>query len=395
MKIKLGDPFVLLDPISKKYYCYGTNDEITLFSKKHFIIYESVDKKNWTFVDYAYSENENTWGLDWFWAPEVYFNPNNNLYYLFYSARVKTNLNEHYFDDPNYYETCKIGVLVSPSPRGPFKDLSNKPIEFFPYDEKYFDPYLVANNPFSFHSDLSKEKKIKLGAYIPTIDVNLFFDNGHIYMYLSRNAYKNCYFDHEFNRYIEESNIIAVELNTDWWLDKTGKSMPTIKSEYQNTYKGKRRDKYETILTYRKEPQEWENGNIFDFDTSNGAKTNRRWTEGSSIISINSDNRKIYCLFYSANHFESLLYAVGVAFSDSPLGPFYKYNKNPVIHLSKKYELCSSGHGSIVEQDDGIYYFFHARENLEDPRILCYTKFDKISFNEVAVSDLIKCETNE
>ena len=92
MNVLAADPFVLYDEVRKCYYCYATSGAKSLKEKKAFYIYKSKDKIHWEFVNFALDLNhENIWGKDWFWAPECYFNPNNNHYYLFYSARLKMN----------------------------------------------------------------------------------------------------------------------------------------------------------------------------------------------------------------------------------------------------------------------------------------------------------------
>ena len=64
------------------------------------------------------------------------------------------------------------------------------------------------------------------------IDVNLFIDEDkRMYLYFSRCCYHNATYDEKLRRYIEESNICAVELNTDWWYKKEP-IMPTIKDNY-------------------------------------------------------------------------------------------------------------------------------------------------------------------
>ena len=232
MFIKGGDPFVMFDPKSGIYYLYCTSN--SLCGKKHFGIYKSNDLINWEFVNFAFDEKqENNWGKDWFWAPECYYNPNNEHYYMFYSANVKNSLMIKHFKSKDYNESCKIGVAVSSSPEGPFVNISDEPIDFYPYDKEYINIYKINNNPFLLNEEIITDKK---GAYICCIDANLLFDENRIYLFFSRCCYMNCRFDKEFEKYIEESNICAVELETDWWLDKEAKSMPKIKKEYINWY---------------------------------------------------------------------------------------------------------------------------------------------------------------
>lgn len=82
-------------------------------------------------------------------------------------------------------------------------------------------------------------------------------------------------------------------------------------------------------------------------------------TEGPTVIKID----KLYYLFYSANDFRNINYAVGYATSTSPLGPFTKYVQNPI--LSKKQTgQNGSGHGDVFTAKDGKWYFvFHTHES--------------------------------
>ena len=51
--------------------------------------------------------------------------------------------------------------------------------------------------------------------------------------------------------------------------------------------------------------------------------------EGPSVLK----KEGIYYLIYSANHFESKNYGVGYATSDSPMGPWKKYEENPICNV--------------------------------------------------------------
>ena len=49
--------------------------------------------------------------------------------------------------------------------------------------------------------------------------------------------------------------------------------------------------------------------------------------EGPSLLKKNG----VYYLIYSANHYENKGYGVGYATSDTPMGPWVKYSKNPLL----------------------------------------------------------------
>lgn len=77
--------------------------------------------------------------------------------------------------------------------------------------------------------------------------------------------------------------------------------------------------------------------------------------EGPTVVKIKGK----YYLFYSTNHFKNIDYAVGYAVSDSPFGPWVKYEGNPILHRSIVGEN-GSGHGDLFEGVDGqLYYVYH------------------------------------
>ncbi len=80
-----------------------------------------------------------------------------------------------------------------------------------------------------------------------------------------------------------------------------------------------------------------------------------RVAEGPSILKRNG----IYYLIYSANHYQSKNYGVGYATADNPMGPWTKYEGNPV--LIRANGLAGTGHGAPFRDADGQWkYIFHA-----------------------------------
>lgn len=79
------------------------------------------------------------------------------------------------------------------------------------------------------------------------------------------------------------------------------------------------------------------------------------WNEGPFVVKYNNQ----YHLMYSANFFESSYYGIGAAVSDNPMGPFKKYENNPV--LSANENISGPGHNSVVEDKEGnLYCVYHA-----------------------------------
>lgn len=263
LEIALGDPFVLKD--NDKYYMYGTGGG----AKQGFSAYSSSDLKNWEYEGQVYySNNKNGWGIDAFWAPEVY--KRNGKYYMFYSAQWKHN-------PTNEKENFKIGVAVSDKPTGPFIDLKDSPV---------FDP-----------------------GY-PVIDANVLFENGRVYLYYSRCCYKHAV-----------QSEVADWAKKKGWYDEVEESWVygvEMKPDFSGVLG-------EPVLLLRPpvkmDREEWESRSV------TAHEANRRWTEGSFIFK----NKDTYYMMYSANNFDGQNYAVGYATSRSPLGPFIKASNNPVL----------------------------------------------------------------
>ena len=103
--------------------------------------------------------------------------------------------------------------------------------------------------------------------------------------------------------------------------------------------------KEETLQKCITTDQTWEDSDEIE-PTSN---------QGPSVIKINN----IYYMFYSANNFRSPKYAVGVARSLSPTGPWIKFDQNPILD-SKLIIQNGPGHGDIFyDKDKKLNFVFH------------------------------------
>lgn len=378
-----ADPHVIYDSKSGQYYAYSTEgaDPGSLFA-----IYSSPDLSTWHkhpggVLKACYDDDMNRieggqacWARDWYWAPETYYNEKTGWYFFFFAGRLREDLAKDYFRYSDFEEPSKIGVAVSRSPTGPFREIHPKPVEYYPFDPDYHDVNLIMDDKQMLPPQtLAEGKTAPKGTYIPTIDVNIFFDkNGRVYLYLSRNAYRNWNWDKKLGKYIEESNIIVIEMERKWWDDPKASTMPEIIASQKNihakdapklpknitSYNGTgeigsppRKDGWKTVISYGADPQDWENYHVDDHEKNNGTKKDRRWAEGSTTITRpGKDGKPIYLLTYSANNYEASNYGVGFATSKSPFGPFRKSSKNPILSQEPdaKIPIYSTGHGSIV-----------------------------------------------
>lgn len=71
-----------------------------------------------------------------------------------------------------------------------------------------------------------------------------------------------------------------------------------------------------------------------------------------------------YYMTYSGNSYESPFYGVGYAVADSPIGPWTKYEKNPI--LQKPEDLVGVGHSAMFRDKKGkLRIVFHAHYSKE------------------------------
>lgn len=90
-----------------------------------------------------------------------------------------------------------------------------------------------------------------------------------------------------------------------------------------------------------------------------------RVNEGCFVLK----HRGKYYMTYSANSYESQFYGIGFATSDSPTGPWTKYEGNPI--LQKPESLVGVGHSAMFSDKNGklkIVFHAHRSEKSIHPR---------------------------
>ncbi|CAG7652621.1 glycoside hydrolase family 43 protein [Paenibacillus allorhizosphaerae] len=173
------------------------------------------------------------------------------------------------------------------------------------------------------------------------IDAHILFDDdGKIYMYYSRDCSENIV------KGRHESHLYGIELGSD---------MITVTGD---------------AVCLTKPDQEWEMKSL---------DRGYLWNEGPFVLKRNG----IYYLTYSANHFGGRHYSVGYAVSEMPLGPFSKYESNPVLE-SNCDEISGPGHHSIIASPDGteLFIIYHTHTDPEKGggnRQVC---MDRMGFRE-------------
>ena len=83
-----------------------------------------------------------------------------------------------------------------------------------------------------------------------------------------------------------------------------------------------------------------------------------RVNEGPYVLK----HQDTYYMTYSANSYESPHYGIGFATASSPLGPWTKYEQNPILQMPG--DLVGVGHSAMFEDKDGnLKIVFHAHHN--------------------------------
>ena len=109
----IGDPFVLYDEASGKYYMYCTGGKFKCWSSDSF--------SSWTYEGEVYTATDKSFGTQSYWAPEVY--KWNGAYYMVYSAARPA---EESLSTAGLRHS--IGLAKADSPAGPFTDVYDHPL---------------------------------------------------------------------------------------------------------------------------------------------------------------------------------------------------------------------------------------------------------------------------
>ncbi|WP_234573450.1 glycoside hydrolase family 43 protein [Rhodohalobacter sp. 614A] len=101
----------------------------------------------------------------------------------------------------------------------------------------------------------------------------------------------------------------------------------------------------------------------------------------------------MYYMIYSANHYASPDYGIGMAYAEHPLGPWTKDETNPI--LQNPDHLVGTGHSMLFEGKDGrLYMVYHAHNDQENihPRI---AYINEVGFVPVEGEDRYRIQVKE
>ncbi len=316
----MPDPAVIYvdDEDSKyngKYLLFGTGSTVD------YSCYASDDLVNWTFVSQAFVPNSSSWGKDTLWAPEVIYDADTDLYYLFYSASYKDLLSSNGGPAVNSFAACVLNVAVSENPEGPYLEYSEYALrkEAAEKGETVTDQQVkeAVSKPTYDQQALSDAlpDDERTNCFI-AIDPSPFVDpvTGKKYLYMARD--REGAFQHSW--------IYVVEME-DWATPK-----------------------YETITR------------LTSADDAGYERSGNTINEGPQMT-YNPNNGKYY-LTFSVNDYGNDTYCVGQAVGDSPMGPFRKLKTEEgglFIYSADNEGVSGAGHHFMLTVNGQLYAVYH------------------------------------
>ena len=331
------------------YYMYITSDDI---HGSGFLGYKSKDLVSWTCTGVALksegSYDEKTgyttvsYAFSSYWAPEVIYDKETKLYYMFYTANK---YDTEFESGLNFYGD----IAVSESPAGPFvqynKYLGKEPVLI---DE---EKKILAYEPVYDFSKMSPEHPLYESAsdgYMKIIDLNPFIDpaTGKKYMYFCHDLGKNVA--------ISDSSIYVVELNDDYT------------ANYNEVYQ---------LTTV----------NAYEVDDSIVRDLNEGHTNEAPYMVYNEESG-LYYLLYSANAYYQKTYSVRVAVGESPTGPFKKLSQEEggfLLYADSHWTWASgTGHCSVVNKNGQDYIVYHAHQDRVNGNSLRGIAMDELNWTK-------------
>lgn len=331
------------------YYMYITSDDL---HGSGFLAYKSKDMVNWACAGVALksegSYDEKTgyttvsYAFSNYWAPEVIYDKETKLYYMFYTAnRYDTSFESA----TNFYGD----IAVSESPAGPFvqysKYLGKDPIVI---DE---EKKILSYEPAFDFANMPKDHPLYESAsngYMKVIDLNPFIDpaTGNKYMYFCHDLGKNIA--------ITDSSIYVMALNDD--------------------YTAKYDQVYQLTATNR-----------YQVGTEEVSELNEGSTNEAPYMVYNEESG-LYYLLYSANAYYQKTYSVRVAVSESPTGPFTKLSQEEggfLLYADSHWTWASgTGHCSVVNKNGQDYIVYHAHQDRVNGNSLRGIAVDELNWAE-------------
>lgn len=396
-----ADPFVLDDTEQTGYYYLYTTGAA-------FNVSRSKDLCNWEIVGPAVTPNQPTDVLEMMykciWAPEVVYDADTELYYMFVGAGVDTDAKRissilNQVNAGTLHGVADIGLynmycMTSTSPTGPFSPISLKTQSAYAdintqtdkelteeealsgdyvytkeTDDSGKTTYYEAAFPYFFteycylRPDKYSQKLQQAGVYMPdnkpsatyggSMDPHPYVDptDGHKYFFFKIEDESSTY----------NINLVLPMGESNSWLDPDWS-----KCEYVTV------DGYYTV-------EDWQNNENYGVSYEGNF-----CNEGASVIYHEGK----YYFTFSVNFYTDSSYQVATAVADNILGPYRKLTEEEggllltTASLDSQ-DMTGTGHHSFIQKDGKTYIIYHRHVNRSVNNELRYTAIDEVTWIKV------------
>ena len=403
------DPQVLDDTErTGYYYLYGTSD-FQVMRSENLAVWEPVCIA----LDRAQTEEVKNCLSSSNWAPEVIYDGETELYYMFFSAtpdagKDSSDTSKKGVATFMQNKTFQMYVATSSSPTGPFKVVNFK-------DETSCG----AGNTHTYNTTAEKEitqAQAESGQYAYKTDTA----SGKYYEASFPQYWaKYCLFQPDQLSKLMQKNGLGVNGGTSIQTYDAGYYATIDPSPFVDPVTGKKylyfkaegnldpdwnisvgvemenwlKPKWDTAqylaVDHFKTVDDWKNGENKGVSYEMSDYT---CNEGQFMLHHRDESGKDwYYLTFSVNNYEKREYQVGMAVGDNPLGPFRKLEEYEGGLLLSAGNIDSgtvsgAGHHSFVTVGNQLYIAYHRHRNALKPSADRYTAIDEVKF--ITVEDI-------
>ena len=397
------DPQVLDDTErSGYYYLYGTSD-FQVMRSKNLAVWEPVrivlDRAQTEEVKNCLSSNN--------WAPEVIYDDDTKLYYMYFSAspdagRDSSDTSKKGVATFMQYKSFQMYVATSSSPTGPFKVVNFKDEtscgagNIHTYNttaEKEITQEQAESGQYAYIADAASGKYYeasfpqywaKYCLFQPDQLSKLIQKNG---LGLNGGASIQTY-DAGYYATIDPSPFVDPVTGKKYLYFKAEGSLGmdwniSVGVEMENWLKPKWETAQYVAVDHFKTVADWKNGENKGVSYEMSDYT---CNEGQFMLHHRDESGKDwYYLTFSVNDYAKRDYQVGMAVGDNPLGPFRKleeYEGGLLLSVNNidSGTVSGAGHHSFVKVGDQLYIAYHRHRNALEPSADRYTAIDEVKF---------------
>ncbi len=389
------DPDILDDTArTGYYYLFGTSGCFTTMRSKNLVEWEDVGP---TFFPRQSDEVRRATKTH-NWAPEVIYDEETRLYYLFFSARQESvsGIEDDAFGKDTSVDQSKAGVVSNQSMYNMFVAVSDSPSG--PYKLVDFTDENVVENIHTYNTEAGKEiskEDAESGKYAYVTKGDKYYEAAFPHYWakycllspdeLSKVMNKNKVGTGGSSNYAPEAGYFAT-IDPHPYVDPVESVNPETGKKYHKKYFYFKTENTGWNINVVVEMKDWLTPiwSTAKYVTANGYYTIEDWKNGSNygvsyeytecnegphvIYHKDKNGKGLYYFTYSTNNYTSSMYQVGMAVSESPVGPFRKLTEEEGGLL-----ICSSstgsrtvsgaGHHSFMTIGDQLYITYHRHED--------------------------------